>query len=290
MTLDGKAWVNGRVVDFKGAAVEMRDRAFMLGDGVFETMRADDGEVFRLHGHRDRLAHGLRVLGWPERLLDRFDTAVGDLVAAGQEKGWDPLRIRVQVSGGTFRDVAGMEATPELTATCTPLHGSPAAWYEEGIRVTIAAQRKFSSDPLSTVKTVSFLPHIHAKRQAIRAGYEDAILLNEHGRPVEATSANLFAFRGGTLWTPGNEEGALAGITRTWVLDQAQRRRWTVRERLTLEELVAADEVWIGNTTGGMLPVTAIEGRPIGKGQPGPVTRELSQLYRSLLRGELAPA
>lgn len=290
MEPDGIAWIDGATTPLRDAHVPMADRLYLLGDGLFETLRADAGHLFRLQAHRDRLDHGLRVLGWDRKILDAFDDAVDALLGEGSAAGWDPLRIRVQVSAGAFQDVSGLDATARLTAFCRPLHGLPAACYDEGLRLTVAVQTKDSRDPLSNVKQVSYLPHLHAKRSALRAGFDDALLRNEKGDVAEATSANLIAFSKGDLWAPGPQEGALAGVTRAWVLDQAQARRWRIDPVLPFDTMLAADEVWMTNTTGGIVPVVAVDGRKIGDGRPGSMGRELEQEYRALLRGEIAHA
>jgi len=274
-------YVDGRVVPLAEATVPLTDRGYLLGDGLFETMRAQNGHVFRLEEHAARLRHGLHVLGLDEGLITAFRDAVGALVTAA-----DPgeLYLRVHVTTGPFRDVPGMDPEPAVTGLCRPLAGYPGSAYA-GLRLVTSAHRKDRRSPLSTVKHMSYLPHVLARRQAIADGADDALLLNEAGRAAEATTANVIAFRDGVAYAPGPGEGALEGVTRGVLLATIAEAA-ELRFSLPLDVLAEAEEAVLTNTSGGAVPVTRLDEAAIGDGRPGPWAGRLRDAYLKAVEEE----
>lgn len=277
-----KGYVDGRVLE--DARVPLTDRGYLLGDGVFETLRVDSGHVFRLDDHMERLARGLHVLGIDEATREEACAAALTLADAAEE---DPILVRVNVTSGLFRGIAD-GAGPAVTGFLRPMAAPPAKRYGTGVSVVLSRYRKDHESPLSSVKHMSYLPHVQARREARATGAHDALLTNMAGRIAEATTSNVFAMVGATVHAPGPAEGALAGITRDVVLAFVHEEGVEVRPRLTAETLRRADEAWLTNTRVGCLPITRVDGTPLGEGTPGPFAKRMHAAYLDRVREEAA--
>lgn len=281
---EGLAYVDGQIVDLAKASVPLNDRGYLLGDGIFETLRVANGRVFRLDGHARRLRSGLKLIGLDESVERDFHDAVKALVRDGKRAFGDDLYLRVNVSTGPMDDVAGTDRGLLVTGIAKKFKPYPMQYYSHGVQVIVCGQRKDTRNPLSGHKTLSYLPHILARREALSATAHDAVLLNEHGRPTECSTSNLFARKGDTVYAPGLAEGACPGITREVVLELLGEGGLDVVENLTLAQLRGASEAWLTNTTGGLVPITRLDDKAIGKGKKGELTTQLSHAYEALLR------
>ena len=240
---------------------------------LIETFRSHDGRVFRLAQHFERLCSGAPVLGLtiPLTLRD-LETAVADVLARNEAPA---ARLRLTVSTGPARRT-------DVTLTATTLTGYPPELYEHGMHATIADVRRDETSALSRIKCEAGLRDgVLAREQAREAGFDEAIMLNSRGSIAEATVSNAFVVRDGRLLTPKIEGGALPGITRAAVLDIARESRIeTAETEVTLDELRACDEAFLTNSVMGVMPLTRLEGVPIGDGEVGQLTEQLSQRYR----------
>lgn len=282
----GLAYVDGRVVPLHEARVPLRDRGFLLGDGIFETLRTHDGAIHQAPLHAQRLRQGVRALGLPEPAADEAWRALESLRRDAVGKIGPSLYLRLTVTTGQAEAYAGAPGRYAVYAFARPLQPYPTAHYEPGIRVAVASMRKPRSGPLVGVKTLSSLPHVAARREARARGAHDAILLNDRGRVCEATTSNVLAVRRGRLHAPGPKEGAVDGVTRRRLVEAARSQGLTVETSLTLRELMAAHEVILTNTIGGVVPVAKVLGtsrRPAGSS--GPIYKLLSEAYRRALEG-----
>lgn len=282
----GIAYVEGNVVDLERATVPLNDRGYLLGDGVFETLRTSNGKVFRLDGHAERMAKGLAAINLDDALVDEFRSAVGALVKEGTLRFGGELYVRVMVTTGPMEDVLETGRGVTVTGICKKFRPYPMQYYANGIQVVLSRQRKDTRNPLSSVKTLSFLPYVSARRDAHAATAHDALLLNEHDRIAEASTSNVFALVDGKLHAPGEAEGAIAGVTRGAVLELADEAGLDVVERLTLKELAASAEAWLTNTTGGIVPITRALDRPVGNGKKGDLTAQFSHGLEAMIRGQ----
>lgn len=286
---DGLAWIDGRIVPLEGARVPLADRGHLLGDGIFETMRTERGHIFLEGLHRTRFEQGLSVLGLPRDVGARAFEAVHGLLQAADPAYGPRLYLRLQTTTGIGEDVGGEPGVHAVTAFARRLRPYPETHYTRGIHVVLSAVRKLRSDPLSAVKTTSRLPFVVARREARAANAQDALLLNDGGRICEATTSNVVAVRGRELFAPGPGEGALDGATRRLVLDWADEAGLDVVEALAMDDLAQAEEMFLTNTIGGIvpvadLPVADIAGRPLKlQGAKGRWTREFGERYRKAL-------
>ncbi len=239
-------WLNGVLCAPDVARIDPSDRGFLLGDGVFETIRALDGTPAHLHRHLARLRAGAAVLDIPVRWTD---AAIAEAIAAVlAADALDAAAVRVTLSRGPApRGVLpASDPTPTLLISAAPLPppAGPA-------RLVIArTTRRNEASPLSRIKSLNYLDSIIARREAAARGFDDAILLDSRGRIAESTAANLFVLlRDGAIATPPVEDGALPGIFRARLVE-----RGIAEERTLLPaDLLDADAALLGNSLGTRL-------------------------------------
>lgn len=270
------------------ARVSVRDRSFRYGEAVFETLRARGIRVFRLPAHLERLRRSAAAMGWQ---LPWGDGALDDILTRTLEANrLGEARVRIQATrgaGGPER----IDGPPQLLIEAEPLQPVPEAQRREGVVLSVAGHPRASRGALVGAKTASYLENLLARRGARQVGAHDALLLNERDEVCEATSANLFVWRGGRLRTPALECGVLAGITRAVVLELAEAMGAPgLPERLRLEDVLASDEAFLTSTSIGLLPVSCVGGEKVGDGRPGPWTRDLAGRYDRALSHELGDA
>lgn len=283
--MDGIAFVDGKAIDLKDARVPLNDRGYLLGDGIFETLRTANGEVFQRQRHQERLERGLRAIGLEPEIGDRVAEAIDTLVVTGRKHGDGELYLRINVTTGVMNDVAGTDAGVSVTGICKPFKPYPMQYYSHGVSLIASRFRLQHDSPLAGVKTLSFMPYVAARREAHSRTAHDAVMGNDAGRIAEATTSNIFARHGDIVFAPGPGEGAVDGVTRRVVLELVKDTGFEVVEALELQALESATEAWVTNTTGGVVPVTRFEKRPIGDGKKGDLCTRLGHAYEDLVRG-----
>jgi branched-chain amino acid aminotransferase len=282
------ALVGGTFVRDREAVVSVHDRGFRYGDGVFDTLRVYEGRPFLLERHMARLLEGAGALGitpLPDPpalarlirdLIDRnglLHAVVRTTLTRGTSPGWDPSEA----------------ADPTVVAVEQPFSGYPERLYSSGASIVILADTRLRPAALApSVKSLSLLAHVQAKREAIGQGADEAVLCTESGFVAEGTVSNVFCVEDGRLRTPPLSDGILQGITREVVLDLARRDGLLTEESsLTPESLREADEVFLTSTGMEVLPVTRLDGHPVGPGQPGVITQMLRRKYREFVKEAL---
>ncbi len=271
------AWIEGCVLPLAEARVALDDPGFLVGDGIFETLRARRGKLFHWDLYAERLAAGLAAVGIGNEALTVAQRAAHEVAAHAQAGYGDDLYVRVQVSRAA-------EGAGVVTALARPLPRYPERLYREGASLGIAAWRRDPADPLVGVKSLSYLPQVWARRAAQARGFDDALILNLAGRICEAAHGNVIARRGRNLYAPGPEEGALAGVTRRVLLAQIADDGYVLQYSLQRGELGSAEEFVLTSTLAGVIPVVAIEG--VDKryaAAAGELCRRLTQAYETLL-------
>jgi len=281
-----KVYLNGKFVEKRQAVVSVFDHGLLYGDGVFEGIRSYGGRVFKLREHIDRLfesAHTImlripldkrgmaQVVKQSLRVNRLRDAYIRLVVTRGEgDLGLDPRKCA--------------EATVFAIADKIRLY--PQQLYERGLDlITVATQRNVPEALNPQIKSLNYLNNILAKIEAINAGYEEAIMLSPSGYVTEATGENIFIVKGRALLTPPPYIGVLRGITRQTVMGLAGRQRLAVQEELlTRHDLFNANEVFLTGTAAEIVPVVKIDGRVIGSGKPGPVTRRLLAAFRQATR------
>jgi branched-chain amino acid aminotransferase len=276
-----KIFFNGRVVSQEEVRISPFDHGFLYGDGIFEGIRAYNGRLFELDAHIKRLFASAKTL-----LLDIPGTPgdvaswVVDTVRANNLRD---AYIRLVISRGPGdlgldpRNCTG--STVIIIADAIQLF--PESLYDVGLPLASSALRRPSGDVLNPqIKSLNYLNSVLAKIEAGQRGVPELVLLNQQGHVVEGTGDNVFIVRGGVLVTPPPSAGILVGITRAVVMELAKSEGFAVREEnFTLHELYTADECFLTGTAAEIIPAVSCDGRVIGTGTPGPVTRAMRNAF-----------
>jgi branched-chain amino acid aminotransferase len=286
-----KVWMNGVLVDWADATVHVLSHALHYGTGVFEGVRcyetARGPAVFRLREHFERLHRSAKIF-----LMD-IPYSVEELVAATHEL------IRVNelescyIRPIAYRGYGAMGLNPENN----PVDVSIAVWpwgaylgdeaLRHGVRMTVSSWRRHDPNiiPPQAKVTGAYINSAMAKLEAVRSGYDEAVMLNPQGFVSEATGENIFVVIDGELFTPPLVSGPLPGITRASVMTIAADLGMPVSERqLTRADLYGAEEIFCTGTAAEVTPVREIDERVIG--EPGPITVAIQQKYFQIIRGE----
>lgn len=300
--MTGHVWLDGRLVPAGLPHLFVSDRGFALGDGVFETLRTRRGVPIEWDEHLARLRHSAAALAIRLPVdATRLRDGVSELLAAdGLDAVGDAARppgdaaIRITLSRGPLAArgtlPTGWQAvTATVAIQAWPHVPPPVALLARGITAVTSTVRRDPSHPLATIKTTSRAELVAAQLEAVEVGADEALLLTHDGRFAEATSANLFMIAGGVLATPSTAAGILHGVTRAWLLADAAARGLGLRpvERdVGQDDLTAADEAFLASSIGGIVPLTRLDGRPIGTGTPGPRTLRLRELREAWIDTE----
>jgi branched-chain amino acid aminotransferase len=276
-------WINGERQADDGPHVSARDRGLTLGDGVFETMRARNGTIFRVGRHLARLERSLTVLEIPApRELHEW---VADAAKAADEE----TSIRLTVTRGPGPAGVAPPAAPQPTVVISvgPMPAFPASTYADGLSAHVASGRRNEYAMTAGLKTLAYIDAVAGVLEARRAGADEALFLDTEGHCSEASASNLFIATGTELVTPPLSCGVLPGITRETVLELAQAEGVAVAERVIgLPEVRAAKEAFLTSSLRGIAPLVRVGGKPIGRATPGELTRRLTAAYLALVDRE----
>ena len=274
-----QVWVNGLVIR-EQAAVSVLDSSVQGGDAVWEGLRIRNGRVLQFHEHVNRLrdsAHAMAFADIPS--VKQVRDAVLQTLAANAMR--DGVHIRLTLTRG-LKTTSGMD--PRLNVQGPTLIVLPeykgAVYGDDGLALVSACTRRNSPSCVdSKIHHANLINNILAKIEANLAGADDAVMLDLNGFIAETNATNIFLVRGGVLITP-HAVACLPGITRAYVLEIARELGITAREdNLSLTELYTADEAFTTGTMGGLAHVERVDGRLIGDGNQGPVTRQLKAAY-----------
>jgi branched-chain amino acid aminotransferase len=285
-------WMNGEFVAWEDAKVHVLTHGLHYGTGVFEGIRAYDTEigtaVFRHREHLERLYQSAELYYMPIPFeLEELRTATHELIG---RNGLASCYIRPLV----FRGYGQMGLFPLEAPVDVAIAVWPWGAYlgEEGKRIGVRAKvsswRRISADSLIPHAKASgqYLNSVLAKIESHKAGYEEAILLDDKGHVCEGSGENIYVVREGVIYTPPQTAGILDGINRKSVIQIARDLGHEVVERdLARAELYMADEVFLTGTAAELCPVREIDDHTIGTGEPGPVTREVQGVFDDALHG-----
>ena len=236
------------------------DRGLLLGDGLFETLLAEDGRLRFWDEHLARMARGCAVIGLappdPEAAMREANAA---LAAAGLGAGQAVVRVTLTAGSGRGLD------RPNPAASRLIVTASQAPASQGTVTLAIAGVRRNDASPAARVKSLSYLDNVLARRQARELGADEALMLNTRGEMACAAAANLFWIADDRLFTPALECGVLAGITRARVIEAARALRTPVAEvREGMDSLRTAQAVFLTGSLIGVRPASALDGRPLG--------------------------
>lgn len=302
-----KVYLDGKLIDANRAKLSIQDAAIQHGVGLFETMRAYHGQVFRLNAHMNRLVASAGELGLTDRLEPGPLAEAVELTLARNEL--KESRIRLTLTGGDMNLLSGARAgggskgkgrarrhRPSVVIVAgLPAHYPPAV-YEQGVAVVIADPKANPFEPSAGHKTVSYWTRLRSLTVAAASGAGEALWFSVSNHLCGGAVSNAILVKGGQLLTPiarGEEpDGALRspvlpGITRAAVLEIAERLNLPVhRKMLSINDVLEADELMLTNSSFGVMPVVRVEKERVGAGVVGPVTQQLRAELSAMIESE----
>ena len=284
-------YIDGKLYPKDEAKVSVLDHGFLYGDGVFEGIRAYNGRVFRLEQHLDRLWQGAKTI-MLQIPLSREELRKAVLWTLRENKLWDAY-IRLVVTRGVGDLGLNPQKCPKpsVIIITDTISLYPQELYERGMEVVSVSTRKNRPDALNpNIKSLNYLNQILGRLEVNREGAPEGIMLNQDGYVAEATADNIFVVLKGVLVTPPAIAGILLGITRDTVLELAIKEGVPTEERLfSLHTLYNGDECFLTGTGAEVVPVVKVDGRTIGAGVPGEITRRIMKGFRELVQQEGTP-
>lgn len=287
-----KIWMDGKLVDNAEAKVHVLNHTFHYGVGVFEGIRCystkNGPAIFRLKDHVRRLIASARIYHMPLPYTEEQITRAIEETQAANEIV--PSYIRpIVYRGEPALGVKNDRGKVSLAVAAIPAKKYLGEHSDAGVRAKISPFRKPHSDAIpSFAKTDgNYINSYLAGIDAARDGYEEAVMLDANGYVAEGTGENIFLVRNGIVYTPGLESDILLGITRASILQIAKDLGYTVVEKLlSVNELLTAEEIFFSGTYAEIAPVREISHYTVGNGQPGPVTRDVAEVFYRAIRGE----
>ncbi|MCC6609953.1 MAG: D-amino acid aminotransferase [Burkholderiales bacterium] len=270
-------YLNGEYMPLDEARVPVLDRGFIFGDGVYEVIPVYGRVALRLQEHLLRMQRSLDAIRLANPMdLTAWTKLVGEIIARNP---WDDQAVYVQVTRGVApRDhtfPAGVR--PTVFVMANPMTKPTAEQREKGVGVITAEDFRWQR---CDIKSVSLLANCMLRQLAAEAGCAEAVLLRD-GLVTEASASNVFVVKDGVIVTPPKDHRILPGITLDLVIDLAREAKLPLEVRTLPEaELRAADEIWVSSSTREVLPVTKLDGVPVGEGKPGPMYARMYRLYQ----------
>lgn len=286
-------WMDGSMVPWEDANVHVLSHALHYGTGVFEGIRAyqtsSGTAVFRLTDHMDRLHRSAKAyqmeLEWSVEDLSKAAKEL--LIANGLESGYVRPIVFLELGAVGLNPANARVRSAIITWEWGAYLGEEGV--RRGIRAAVSSWRRFSADTFPNAKaTGTYINSILAKSEAIHNGYDEAIMLNTDGVIAEGSGENIFLVRDGVVYTPPISSGCLDGITRDSVATLLAEEGYRVVETtMHRSDLYYCDELFLTGTAAEVTPIREVDQRPIGAGEPGPVTRRAQELFASLVSGKL---
>ena len=281
-----KVYINGKLYDKADAKISVYDHGLLYGDGVFEGIRIYDGKIFRLKEHVDRLFESARAIKLeiplsPSQMIEANQSTV---TANAKKNGY--IRPIVTRGAGTLGLDPRKTTDPQVIVIVDDISLYPPELYENGLELaTVSTIRNHPNAVNPRIKSLNYLNNILAKIESIQAGCLEALMLNHKGEVAECSGDNIFLVKHGVLRTPPTDSGILEGITRKAVIEVARKAGIQVQEvSITRHDVYIADECFLTGTAAEVIPVVKCDGRTIGNGKPGPVTRQIREGFVQLTR------
>jgi branched-chain amino acid aminotransferase len=279
-------WLDGKWYDRETAVVSVYDHGLLYGDGVFEGIRVYGGKIFKLTEHLNRLYDSAHAI-WLSIPMPK-DEMARVTEEAVRRSGITEAYIRHVITRGVGD--LGLDprkcAKPSIIIIVDTIKLWPEEVYETGLRVVTAGTPIPQREALSPrVKSLNYLAHILAKIEGIQAGADEVIMLDSAGSVAEGSGQNIFVVKDGRIRTPPPFAGILKGVTRDTVIEIAQQAGYQVDEiMLNRYDVYTADEVFLTGTASELVAVRQVDGRQIGAGKCGPVTRDLRTRFQTFVR------
>lgn len=281
------AWVKGRLISGDELCFGVKERGFLYGDGLFETVRVYQGKPFAWAQHYARLAAGCEKLRIPYS-GEEIETGIRMVLDAGKLMDGS-LRITLTRGESPRGLLAPPETKPTLVITGQPGEPYPPAAYTRGFRAVIIGFPRNHLSPLVKMKSLSCVENVLGRLEAAAAGVEEGIFLNLKGEVTEGTISNIFLVFGNNLIiTPPLESGLLPGITREIIIGLADKLGFSVAEKIVFpQDFKKAQEAFLTNSLLEVMPLISLDGAPIGRGRPGSITAALRGAYQNYILQKL---
>ncbi len=284
--MNPKVYISGKLVEKADAKISVFDHGLLYGDGVFEGIRAYSGRVFRLKQHVDRLYESALAIHLQIPMpRDEMAKAIVDTVAYNKLSDAYIRVIVTRGAGGLGLDPR-KTSDPQVIIITDKISLYPEELYEHGLKIVTAATTRNHPNAVNPrIKSLNYLNNILARIEGTQAGCMEALMLNHKGEVAECTGDNIFVVHSGQVHTPSIDSGILEGITRDAVIELAKGAGYPVIERtMDRHDVFTADECFLTGTAAELIPVVECDGRVIGTGRPGPITRELHERFHRLVR------
>ena len=282
--------IDGQLLDEAHALIPVSDRGLLYGDGLFETIHAYGPTLFCLDRHLDRLRRGAATLAFAQ--LPSDETLCAWLRATLSATAFTESNVRLTVTRGSGPRGPSIDPNcPVRTIICvTRFDRSPEA-ARDGVRSITASFRRQENAATATLKTLNYIEQILARREADRAGANEALLLNSAGLLCEGSASNLSLIRDGQLLIPDPvRSGALPGIAQLIAIVAAKRLNIPVTYTcLSPWDPFTSNEGFLSGSMREITPLIALDGRALGDGRPGPLTRKINTEFRHIVEAECAP-
>ncbi len=284
-------YIDGSFYSEENAKVSVFDHGYLYGDGVFEGVRFYNSRIFRFDEHIRRLYDSAKAILLDIGLdIDKLKDIVKESV---RRSGFSDGYIRIVVSRGIGDLGLDPRKCPNPTIVVIPakLKLYPQECYDNGMSIITVPTRRSPSEVLNPrIKSLNYLNNILAKIEAGNVGYDEAIMLNQEGYVSECTADNIFYVRDGVIFTPISHIGALKGVTKDFVFELAAKLGYDIRENVaTRYDIYTADETFITGTACEVMPIVKVDGREIGNGKVGKMTKSLLELFTKLVNEEGEP-
>jgi branched-chain amino acid aminotransferase len=281
-----QVWIDGKFYNKEDAKISVYDHGLLYGDGVFEGIRVYRGKIFECEAHLRRLFDSAKAicLKCPHS-AEQLKSAMEETV---RTNGFSDCYIRLVITRGV--GYLGLNPnkcpTPSVIIIADTIELYPQEMYSNGMSIITASVVRNHPNALSPrVKSLNYLNNILAKIEAADANVPEALMLNQEGNVAECTADNIFIVQDGQVLTPGTADGILEGVTRKVIIQLCQKLSIGCAEKtIQRHDLYIADECFLTGTGAEVIPVTRIDGRVIGRGQPGPVTRKIIDAFHRFVR------
>jgi branched-chain amino acid aminotransferase len=281
-----EVYINGKFYPKADAKISVYDHGLLYGDGVFEGLRAYSGRVFRIEEHMDRLYESARAI------MLTIPMSKADLIAATRatverNRLTDAyIRLVITRGAGSLGLDPNKTSDPQVIIIADHIELYPKEKYEQGLEIITASTMRSHPQSLSPrIKSLNYLNNIMAKIEGRLAGCSEALMLNHRGEVAECTADNIFILRKGALLTPPVDAGILEGVTRNVVIELARKAGVEVHEvTFTRHDVYVCDECFLTGTGAEVIPVVKVDGRPLGGGGVGPLTKRLMADFHQLVR------
>jgi len=283
-----KIWLDGKLVNKEEAKISVFDHGLLYGDGIFEGIRFYSGRVFRLEEHIERLFDSAKaiLLKMPWTLEEVCAATVETCKANELTDGY--VRLVITRGAGPLGLNPHQCPQPSMFIIASGITLYPDECYENGLEVVTCSTRRPAPAALSPqVKSLNYLNNVMAKVEAIKAGAQEGLMLNEQGYVAECTGDNIFVIKKGVISTPPVSDGSLDGITRQVIFELADKLGYELRERsMTRYDLYTADEIFLTGTAAEVIPMVRLDEREIGNGKPGEISQKMISAFRELANSE----